>query len=111
MTENRTAAPARKRTTGLHLLWTIPLALVVGIPFLIWAGFSWCGISGCGGGGFGVDSGYAWQSVICCLIAGALVFAALAPVPWLRIVRTRLVTSAVIGLLYAVVAALVTRAH
>ncbi len=111
MTENRVVTPPRKRAAGLHLLWTIPLALVVGIPFLIWAGFSWCGISGCGGGGFGVDSSDAWQAVICCLVAGGLVFAALAPVPWLRNVRTRLVTSAVIGLLYAVVAALVTRAH
>ena len=111
MTENRTVAPAPKRAAGLHLLWTIPLALVVGIPFLIWAGFSWCGISGCGGGGFGVDSRYAWQSVICCLIAGILVFAALAPVPWLRNVRARLMTSAVIGVLYAVISALVTRAH
>lgn len=111
MTENRAAAPARKRAAGLHLLWTIPLALVVGIPFLIYAAIDWCGISGCGGGGFGVDSSDAWQSVICCLIAGSLVFAALAPVPWLRNVRTRLVTSAMIGLLYAVVAALVTRTH
>ncbi|HWH25673.1 MAG TPA: hypothetical protein VNT53_03405 [Pseudolysinimonas sp.] len=100
-----------KRPAGLHLLWTIPLALVVGAPFLIWAGLSWCGISGCSGGGFGVDDRYAWQSVVCCLIAGILVFAALAPVPWLRKVRARLVTSAAIGVVYAVVAALVTRAH
>jgi len=110
MTENCTVAPGPKRAAGLHLLWTIPLALAVGIPFLIWAGLSWCGISGCGGGGFGVDSRYAWQSVICCLIAGILVFAALVPVPWLRNVRTRLMISAVIGVLYAVISALVTRA-
>ena len=111
MIENRAVAPAPKRAAGLHLLWTIPLAFVVGISFLIWAGFSWCGVSGCGGGGFGVDGRYAWQSVVCCLIAGMLVFAALAPVPWQRNLRARLVTSAVIGLLYAVVSALVTRAH
>ncbi len=111
MTENRAAEPAPRRIAGLHLLWTVPLALVVGIPFLIWAGFNWCGISGCGGGGFGVDSRYAWQSVICCLIAGSLVFAALAAVPWMRNVRARLVVSAVIGALYAVVAALVAHAH
>lgn len=110
MTSDRLVAAPRRRA-ALHLLWTIPLALVVGIPFLIWAGFSWCGVSGCGGGGFGVDSRDAWQSVICCLLAGALVFAALAAVPWLRSAGARLVTSAVIGVLYAVVAALVTRAH
>ena len=111
MTEKRAVAPARKSTAGLHVLWTVPLAFVVGIPFLIWAGFSWCGVSGCGGGGFGIDGRYAWQSVVCCLIAGILVFAALAPVAWLSNVLARLVTSAVIGLLYSVVAALVTRAH
>jgi hypothetical protein len=111
MTENRAAAAAPRRRAALHLLWTIPLALVIGVPFLIWAGFSWCGVSGCGGGGFGVDSRYAWQSVICCLTAGVLVFAALAPVIWLRNVRARLVTSAVIGVLYSLAAALVTRAH
>ena len=111
MTEKNAVAPTPKRAAGLHLLWTIPLAFVVGFPFLIWAGFSWCGVSGCGSGGFGVDGRYAWQSVVCCLIAGMLVFAALAPVPWLRNVLARLVTSAVIGLLYAVVSALVTRSH
>jgi hypothetical protein len=111
MTENRAVTPARKRAAGLHLLWTIPLALVAGAPLLIWAGLSWCGISGCGGGGFGVDSRYAWMSVVCCLVAGILLFVALAPVPWSRNVHVRLAASAVIGGVYAVVAALVTHAH
>jgi hypothetical protein len=48
-------------------------------------------------------------SVVCCLIAGFLVFVALAAVPWLRNVRVRLLISAVIGVLYAVVAAVGTR--
>ena len=44
----------RQKKRWVHLLWTLPLAFVIQLPFLWGASISMCGVSGCSGGGFGV---------------------------------------------------------
>lgn len=50
-----------------HLLWTIPLALLVAVPLFFLGSISLCGVSGCGGGGFGPAYGpdYEWIVPYC----------------------------------------------
>lgn len=94
-----------------HLWWTVPLAIVLGLPLWALAGFSWCGISGCSGGGFGVTSSLVGTAVTCTIVAGLLMFVAIAAVPWFRPVVGRLFIALGIGAVYAVVGALVTQSH
>ena len=41
--------------TWLHLLWALPIPLVVSSVLLISALWDFCGINGCTGGGFGIS--------------------------------------------------------
>jgi hypothetical protein len=41
------AAPAR-RVSAAHLLWAVPVAVVVGLPAYGLAGLTWCGFGECG---------------------------------------------------------------
>ncbi|MBG6215179.1 hypothetical protein RCH23_003078 [Cryobacterium sp. CAN_C3] len=44
-----------KERTWLHLLWALPIPVVVSSVLLISALWDYCGISGCTGGGFGIS--------------------------------------------------------
>jgi len=94
-----------------HLWWTVPLAIVLGLPLWAWAGLSWCGISGCSGGGFGVDLRFVGTAVTCTVVAGVLMATAIAAVPWFRPVVGRLFIALGIGAAYAVVGAVITHSH
>jgi hypothetical protein len=71
----------RGRSMTKHLWWTVPVAIVLGLPLWVLAGLSWCGISGCSGGGFGVDSRHADIAVTCTISSGVLMSVAIAAVP------------------------------
>ena len=46
---------AQKHPTWLHLLWTLPIPVVVSSVLLLSALWDFCGINGCAGGGFGIS--------------------------------------------------------
>lgn len=98
--KNRTNPKAK------HLLWTVPVAIVLGLPLWVLAGLSWCGISGCSGGGFGVDSRYVSTAVVCTIAVGALMSIAIVAVPWFRPVSGRLLIALGIGAAYAALGAI-----
>jgi hypothetical protein len=101
----------RGSSRAKHLWWTVPVAIVLGLPLWAWAGLSWCGISGCSGGGFGVDSRYVGTAVACTISAGVLMFVAIAAVPWFRPLVGRLFIALGIGAAYAVLGAVITHSH
>jgi hypothetical protein len=41
--------------TWLHLLWALPIPLLVSLVLLVAALWEFCGINGCTGGGFGIS--------------------------------------------------------
>ena len=101
----------RANSMTKHLWWTVPSAIVLGLPLWALAGFSWCGISGCSGGGFGVTSSLVGTAVICTIIAGVFMSVAIAAVPWFRPVVVRVFIALGIGAVYAVVGAVITQSH
>jgi hypothetical protein len=110
--ERRNANPRKQLPPGLHLLWTVPLALVLSYPLWVLAAFTWCGISGCSGGGFGVDTGSAGIAIKCTILAGVLMAVAIAAVPWSRpwprFLVIRLIIAVGIGTAYAIAGAILT---
>ena len=67
---------------ALHLLWTIPLALVIGYPLWISARLGWCGFGGCWGTTASSQQiGYAW-GIAAAIVCAGLIFAAVAVPPW-----------------------------
>ena len=75
---------------SLHLLWSLPLALVPGYLLASLARFDRCGIDRCLGDPGGFESSSAPNGVAASVTAGLLMFAALAITPWLRPVWLRL---------------------
>jgi hypothetical protein len=69
---------------SLHLLWSLPLALVPGYLLASLARFDRCGIDRCLGDPGGFESSSAPNGVAASVTAGLLMFAALAITPWLR---------------------------
>ena len=63
-----------QRKPALHLLWALPLAVLLSLPSVAIAGISWCGISGCSSGGWGIDTDYVHLAVAAC-IGAAIVMA------------------------------------
>jgi hypothetical protein len=82
-----------------HLLWIVPISLIVDVAFFLAAAISKCGISGCSGAGFGLSSNPV-ASMVFIGIAAAVTATLLIAVPWIRF------RSARIGV--AVIAAVVT---
>ena len=82
---------------GIHLVWALPLGLVLAYFALVFSTWEWCGISGCSGGGFGRYTADQWMSWICCFIIGALYFLSLVFVKWAEPLRFRVILSAAIG--------------
>jgi hypothetical protein len=103
----------KQKPPALHLLWTVPLALLLGYPLWVAAEFTWCGISGCGGGGFGEYTDMAGIAVASTVLAGLLLATAIAAVPWsqsrARFLVIRLVIAFGIGTAYAIAGVFLTR--
>ena len=76
--------PAGFSNAALHLLWTVPLALLIGYPLWISARLTWCGFGGC----YGPTANYRelhfpWGVVIP-VVCAALMLLAVAVPPWVR---------------------------
>ena len=91
---------ARPRHPAWDLLWTVPVALVVSVLPLAWAGLTWCGVWGCPNGSRRDVLGVIPPSVV----VGALVGAAVVVVPWTEHRVRRALVSAGVGLVAAVLA-------
>ena len=101
----------RSNSASKHLWWTIPVAVVLGLPLWVVAGLSWCGISGCSGGGFGVDSRFVGTAIACAIAAGSLMSIAIVSVPWFHSFSGRLLIALGIGAAYAALGAIITQSH
>ncbi|MET3720776.1 MULTISPECIES: hypothetical protein [unclassified Arthrobacter] len=109
---------ARKRHTGVqlrgvtpdvrNLLWTVPLAIVLGLPQWLVASFAWCGISGCSGGGFGVATGSEWLAITLSVVNGFILAVALFGVRWLYPTGKRAAVAVAAGTLFGLLGAAVT---
>ncbi|TFB83637.1 hypothetical protein E3O44_17350 [Cryobacterium algoricola] len=75
---------------SLHLLWSVPLAFVPGYLLASLARFDRCGIDRCLGDPGGFESSSAFHGLAASLLAGLVMFAALAVTPWLRPIWLRL---------------------
>ena len=86
----------------LHLLWSVPLAVIVSVVPLVAAWFSLCGVSGCTGGGYGVTD-VARPLVPFALLTGAVVMAVpFLAFPWARL-RVRWMCAAVAAVVWLLV--------
>jgi hypothetical protein len=110
--ESDQAKPRKRMHPSLHLFWAVPVALAAGYPVWVVAAFSWCGISGCSGGGFGVYTDFVGLAIACAILAGVLLAATIAAVPWSqswsRFLAIRLVIAVGIGTAYAIAGAILT---
>jgi hypothetical protein len=80
-----------------HLLWTVPLTLILCAPLWVFAAISLCGISGCSGGGFGVSTIGRGTTWLLCAVIGGLLTLPIALVPWLRPWWARIGIALVVG--------------
>lgn len=77
--------PAGFRIAAVHLLWTVPLALLIGYPLWFAARLGWCGFGGCWGStANSLQLEYA-SGVVLAVVCAGLLFAAVAVPPWVRL--------------------------
>ena len=91
-------APAQR--TWLHLLWVLPIPVIVSSVLLISALWEFCGINGCTGAGFGVSrnvGGTIGNLLPIPFLIGLPIFL----VPWSPNRWTRAVGALVIGVAFA----------
>lgn len=89
MAEGR-ASPRKRWHPALHLIWALPIALIVSWFLGFWATLTWCGISGCSGAGFGLISDPNIPAAVAMLIgSGAVVALPVGIVHWTPKKRTR----------------------
>jgi len=93
---------------ALHLLWAVPVAILLCLPASFVAGISWCGISGCSGGGYGLDTSDAALAIQACVVAAVVMAVPFALIPWLKPRTVRIVLALPIGSLWGLVMAVVT---
>ena len=93
---------------ALHLLWAVPVAILICLPASAVAGLSWCGISGCSGGGYGLDTSDAGLAIRACIFAAVVMAIPFALIPWLKPRTVRIVLAVPIGVLWGVLMAVVT---
>lgn len=93
---------------ALHLLWAVPVAVIVCLPAAALAGISWCGISGCSGGGYGLDTSDARFAIRACIFAAVVMALPFALVAWLKPRTVRIVLALAIGTLWGLLMAVVT---
>ena len=96
----------------LHLLWVVPLLLVVTYAALVFIVLSWCGVSGCSGGGFGrVSEPWIGGTVAGGAIIALAWFTAVFGLRWHSSVRLRVYAGIAIGLGFAFTTAMVGTAN
>jgi len=91
---------APKQRTWLHLLWALPIPVIVSSVLLMSALWDFCGINGCTGGGFGIsrDVGTTIGDLAPIpFLIGLPIFL----VPWSPKRRARAVVALVIGIAFA----------
>ena len=93
---------------ALHLLWAVPVAILICLPASAVAGLSWCGISGCSGGGYGLDTSDAGLAIRACIFAAVVMAIPFALIPWLKPRTVRIVLAVPIGVLWGLLMAVVT---
>ena len=105
--DGRSPGPGPARTTprtgpsAWHLLWAVPVAVLVALALDLVAAISWCGISGCSGGGFGVTTDGRPLSVLLVLGSGLAVGAPVALVRWTGRRAARMAVAALVGAAWA----------
>ena len=77
----RSAGQREKRAEPIHLVWAVPLALLIAVGVWGIALFAWCGLSGCSGGGFGVVRDIT-GSLVAAAVCGAVVAVPFYAVRW-----------------------------
>ncbi|WP_130177963.1 hypothetical protein [Cryobacterium sp. SO1] len=114
MTDFGNPGTSRHVTNGLqprqvlHLLWAVPVAILLCLPAAVLAGISWCGISGCSGGGYGLDTSDAGLAVQACVFAAVVMGLPFALIPWLKPRTVRIVLALPIGAVWGLLMAVVT---
>ncbi|POH64967.1 MULTISPECIES: hypothetical protein [Cryobacterium] len=93
---------------ALHLLWAVPVVILISLPAAAVAGISWCGISGCSGGGYGLDTSDAGLAVRACIFAAVVMTVPFALIAWLKPRTVRIVVALAIGTLWGLLVAVVT---
>ncbi len=97
MSEER-QAPSPSGPRPWHLLWALPVSLVLASVVTVVAAFGACGVSGCSGGGFG-PAGNGLLTIILCALAGAILATPLIVVGWTdrRVLRVGLAGAVAVG--------------
>lgn len=91
-----------RRHSPAHLLWAVPLGVVVALVMLLGASISWCGISGCSGGGFGVTTSMRPLALLLLVGSGLAVGAPFVLVRWTLERRPRLALGGCVGAAWGV---------
>ena len=92
-------ANRRVSLRSLNLLWTVPLAFVIGYFPAALVRFERCGIHECLGEAVGFASPVAPATVGVALLAALAMFGAVALTPWLRPIRLRIANALVAAVL------------
>ena len=96
------------RKPAIHLLWAIPLAVLLSLPLAAIAGISWCGISGCSSGGWGISTDSVGLAIAVCIGAATIMAVALAADPWMKPHGLRVIIAIILGALWGLLIAVVT---
>lgn len=96
------------RRPALHLLWAVPVAILVSVPFAALSGLAWGAIGGCSPSFLGVDPEHLGLALVGCTGAAVVFMLPLLIVPWLTVRSGRIILAIVAGVLYALGVALVT---
>ena len=89
--------PAGFNKAALHLLWTVPLALLIGYPLWFAARLGWCGYGGCWGTDAHSQQTEDASGVVLAIVCALLVFAAIMVPPWFRPWWVRLIVAVVVA--------------
>ncbi len=93
-----------RRHSPAHLLWAVPLGVIIALVMVLGATISWCGISGCSGGGFGVTTSMRPTAVVMLVGSGLAVGAPFAFVRWTLARAPRLVLAGCVAAAWALLA-------
>ena len=85
------------RLIWLHLLWSVPLAAFPAGFLIFGAIFNWCGIGACSAPA-GAGSRSLFTSLFFFALAGLILAAPFAIVPWTKRVKVRMAVAAAVGL-------------
>jgi hypothetical protein len=80
-----------------HLLWTVPLALVIGYPLWFAARLNWCGYGGCWGTAADSHQIEYASGIVLAILCALLVIAAITIPSWFRPWWVRLIVAIVVA--------------